>query len=96
MSAYWPKIVESAIVDSETYSDLEANRAPCWILRAISQQVSGLLNDLLNQFDFLCTMKVPALHLLPSGLIEQGSNKTFKFYRVYRSIIHFVQSIINF
>ncbi|KAI5736414.1 hypothetical protein M8J76_002939 [Diaphorina citri] len=49
--ATWPKLVESIVVDTESYSDLEPQQAPLWYLALkMTELPSSLLYDYLTEF----------------------------------------------
>ncbi|XP_026683222.1 rab3 GTPase-activating protein catalytic subunit-like [Diaphorina citri] len=49
--ATWPKLVESIVVDTESYSDLEPQQAPLWYLAMkMTELPSSLLYDYLTEF----------------------------------------------
>lgn len=53
--ATWPKLVESIVVDTESYSDLEAQQAPLWYLALkMAELPSSLLYDYLAEFLLMC------------------------------------------
>uniref|UniRef100_A0A8D8V0Z5 Rab3 GTPase-activating protein catalytic subunit n=1 Tax=Cacopsylla melanoneura TaxID=428564 RepID=A0A8D8V0Z5_9HEMI len=65
MYATWPKLVESIVVDTESYSDLDPQQAPLWYLAAkMTESQSSLLYDYLTEFLMLSSSPVNVDELL--------------------------------
>ncbi|KAF6214713.1 hypothetical protein GE061_009456 [Apolygus lucorum] len=65
LSTYWPEILESVVVDSETYSDFEPLDAPIWAVSITpTDNPVCLLTDYLTEFVLLATSNLSAEELL--------------------------------
>uniref|UniRef100_A0A0A9XWU8 Rab3 GTPase-activating protein catalytic subunit n=1 Tax=Lygus hesperus TaxID=30085 RepID=A0A0A9XWU8_LYGHE len=65
LHTYWPEILESVVVDSETYSDFEPLDAPIWAVSiTTTDNPVCLLTDYLTEFVFHATSNLSAEELL--------------------------------
>ncbi|GLH13810.1 Uncharacterized protein GBIM_18301 [Gryllus bimaculatus] len=56
--ATWPKLVDSAVTDGESYSDFEPSKAPHWSVQVrMADQPACLLSDYFEEFLQLCHCK---------------------------------------
>ncbi|XP_067007890.2 rab3 GTPase-activating protein catalytic subunit [Anabrus simplex] len=71
--ATWPKLVETAVVDSESYSDFEPTQAPEWSVAVkMADQPACLLSEYLSEFILLCVSK-KSMHELLGDMVNYNT-----------------------